>query len=95
MSTFLERDLANYVFNPNFRRGHNWSYFAFGPWAIYPWYGQIGKNFYLLNMNFDDTILKGLFLIIQNRCNWIHRNQVMAVERVPDPLGSYYTLVPL
>ncbi len=27
----------------------------------YPWYDQIGKYFYLSNMNFDDTIWKVSF----------------------------------
>ncbi len=29
--------------------------------GYYSWYRQIGKNFCLLNMNFDDTILKVFF----------------------------------
>ncbi len=34
--------------------------------AIYnPWYRQIVKYFYLSNINFDGTILKGLFLSVQ------------------------------
>ena len=44
-------------FNPKFRSVPNLSFFGLGPWAIYnPWYHQIGKYFYLSNMNFDDII---------------------------------------
>ncbi len=42
--------------NPKFRLGLEMLFFGLGPWAIYPWYGQIGKYFYLSNINFDDTI---------------------------------------
>ncbi len=56
-SESLQKDLANDVFQSKFRWGHNLSFFAIGPWAI----GQIGKYFYLSNMNFDDTIWKVFF----------------------------------
>ena len=49
----LERDLSNNVFKSKISSG---PFFGLGPWAYYPWYGQIGKYFYLSNMNFDDTI---------------------------------------
>ncbi len=49
-------------FNPKVRWSPNLSFFALGPWAIYnPWYRQIGKYFYHLNMNFDDAIWKVSF----------------------------------
>ncbi len=36
--------------NPKFDSGHNLTFFAIGPWAIYySWYGQIGKYFYFSN----------------------------------------------
>ncbi len=31
--------------NPKFIWDHNLSFFGLGPWAIYPWYRQIGKYF--------------------------------------------------
>ena len=45
-------------FNPKFGWGHNLSFFGLGPCMGYnPWYlAEIGKYFYLSNINFDDTI---------------------------------------
>ncbi len=40
--------------NPTFRRGPNLAFFGLGPG--YPWHYQIGKYFYLSNMNIDGTI---------------------------------------
>ncbi len=42
--------------NPNFRRGPNLAFFGLGPMVYYSWYHQIGKYFYLSNMNIDGTI---------------------------------------
>ncbi len=48
--------------NPTFRWGPNLSFFGLGPWAIIHGIAKLANTFYLSNMNFDDTILKGLFL---------------------------------
>ncbi len=68
--------------NPKFCRGPNLSFFGLGPWAIYySWYRQIGKYFFLLNMNFDDTIWEVFSKLSEN-------HKIVDIGYTEDPMSK-------